>query len=99
MLAHGTKIQAKFVSVESVLSSSSTNTQVLGYSNTKRGISYKIIAQWLNPTDNQMYVFKSDDLSYNPESLLVGKEIEVYIDPINPKRYYLDISNLPKLGN
>ena len=60
---------------------------------------YQVIAQWLSPADNQIYVFKSDDLNYDPTSYVSGKEITVYIDPTNPQKYYVDVSTLPKVAN
>jgi hypothetical protein len=60
---------------------------------------YKIIAQWINPSNNTAYIFKSDYMEYNPESIVLNKDIFVFIDPNNPKKYYMDISMLPKQGN
>ena len=95
MLMSGTKISAKVISVES---NSSTQISTGEYKTTGRN-SYQIVAQWLNPSDNQMYVFRSDNLSYNPESFTAGKDIIVYIDQSNPKRYYMDLSSLPQAAN
>jgi hypothetical protein len=64
-----------------------------------RMISYTIVAQWLNPKDSKMYVFNSEPINYNPESLVLNKEIGVYVDLDNPQKYYVDISNLPQAGN
>lgn len=94
MLSKGTKISAKVISVE-------TSNMRSGFSYGSRipAQTYQIVAQWLNPNDNKMYIFKSDNLSYNPESIVTGKNIDVYIDPLNLKKYYVDISALPASGN
>ncbi len=112
LLSRGTKILAKVTSVETINPSRDFENSALRPLSTlafgtRRGYSYRpniqttyqIVAQWLNPSNNQMYVFKSDDLTYNPESVVLGKDIDVYIDPINPQKYYMDISTLPKMGN
>ena len=86
LLVNGIKILVKITSVE--------NNSYRGQNAT-----YQIVAQWLNPSDNQMYIFKSDDLNYDPTSYVSGKDITVYIDSSNPKRYYMDISTLPQVAN
>ena len=57
---------------------------------------YVITSQWKDPTTNTTYVFKSEDIWYNPKEFLAGKKIKVLVDPKNYKRYYMDISGLPK---
>lgn len=112
LLSRGTKISAKVISIETINPARQFDNSALRPLSTlafgsRRSYNYRpniqttyqIIAQWLNTTDNQMYIFKSDDLTYNPESVVSGKDIDVYIDPINPQKYYMDISTLPKIGN
>ncbi len=109
LLTSGTKVMAKIVSVElanlskySLAHKQKIMTAVLGQGlNTKFGAQqkYVIVAQWLNPADNQMYVYRSDEVAYNPEGLLPKNEIGVYIDLNNPEKYFMDISALPKSGN
>jgi hypothetical protein len=94
LLLRGTKIFAKVTSVQSPLIRSGVS-----YGSSIPDKTYQIIAQWLNPRDGKMYVFESDDLFYNPESLILNKEICVYIDLNDPKKYYVDTSTLPKIGN
>jgi hypothetical protein len=94
LLSKGTKIFAKVISVDS-LNPQSKFSQL----NMLKNQTYQIVAQWLNPNNNEMYIFKSDPLSYNPESLILNNDIGVFIDSVNPKRYYVDISTLPKVGN
>jgi len=57
---------------------------------------YRITAQWLDPTSNTVYAFKSKALWYNPEAYIHEKKIPVRIDPQNPKRYVVDTGFLPK---
>lgn len=57
---------------------------------------YVINCQWQNPIDNILYVFKSDDIWFDPTNYVKDKKIEVLIDPKDPKKYYVDLSFLPK---
>ena len=102
LLATGTKISAKVMAVESSNNFAQPSFGNAGYGSGLRysknfvAVTYHIKAQWLNPTDNLVYIFNSEEMNYNPESFVVGKSIEVYIDHANPKRYYVNISSLPK---
>lgn len=60
---------------------------------------YRIISQWQNPADLMVYVFHSHNIWYDPTQYLGGKQIKVYIDGDNPKKYFVDTSFLPKLAN
>ncbi len=60
---------------------------------------YVISAQWVNPKDNKVYVFKSENLVYNPTGMIKNNEISVYIDPEMPQKYYVDVSVLPEVVN
>ena len=62
-------------------------------------MNYKIVAQWLNPSDNQIYIYESDTIDYDPSDYVLGKDIEVYIDNLDPKKYYMNIDTLPKIAN
>jgi len=104
LLATGTKISAKVIAVDA-----SNNPAQPSFDNVKYvsgfrygknfvATTYHVRAQWLNPTGNRMYIFISEEMSYNPDSLIVGKDIDVYIDHANPKKYYVDISSLPKMA-
>jgi len=58
---------------------------------------YVIVGQWHDKTSNTLHQYKSEYIWYNPAQFLESKkEIDVYIDPNDMKRYYLDISFLPK---
>ena len=56
---------------------------------------YRIFVQWQDPATSQVHVFHSDDIWYDPEKFINRKQLTVYMDPHNLKRYYVDISFLP----
>ncbi|MBC8144587.1 MAG: DUF3592 domain-containing protein [bacterium] len=55
-----------------------------------------ITSQWLNPDTGNVHVFRSDGVWFDPSSHIQGGSIDVLIDPVNPKRYHVDTSFLPK---
>ena len=58
---------------------------------------FKIHCQWLNPSDNTVYEFNSKNIWFDPSHYMNDrKKIDVYIDFNNPKKYFMDISFLPK---
>ncbi len=60
---------------------------------------FRIEAQWLDPSVNQMRMFKSDRIWFNPTDYMpAGGHIGVFIDPSNPKKYHVDISFMPKMA-
>ncbi len=83
--ANGQRIQSAFERVE------------LDHSITVNGSHpYRIVSQWLNPLTNQVHVFHSGSIWYDPEKYISGTEIGVWIDPQNPKRYVMETSFLPR---
>lgn len=58
---------------------------------------FQVITQWKNPSTSQIQIFKSDNLWYDPTEHIQNKRIRVFIDRNNPKKYYVDLSFLPKL--
>ncbi|MCB1178536.1 MAG: hypothetical protein KDK36_13200 [Leptospiraceae bacterium] len=54
---------------------------------------YRIISTWTDSFSNKSFTFKSSEIWFNPERL-VGSTINVYIDPKNPNKYYMDTSFL-----
>lgn len=60
---------------------------------------FVIYSQWLNPATNELHLFKSDDIWFDPSSFIPSEGIKVLIDPANPKKYHMDISFLPKLNS
>ena len=88
LLDNGKRISTKFDSIQ--LNSS---YKVNGRS------PFQIYSQWQDATTNKLYVFKSDDIWFDPTDFIGAEPIKVMIDPQNPKKYYMDISFLPKMGN
>jgi hypothetical protein len=84
---HGTEVHAEFASVEK-----NTSLKVNGRS------PWRIISQWHNPSTGEVHVFNSENLWFDPESYVTSKQVRVLIDPQDPKRYYVDVSFLPKLA-
>lgn len=65
--------------------------------NSKSKSEFVIIADWLNPTDSKIYTFTSDKISFDPTTYITNKLMDVWIDPMSPKKkHYMDISFLPK---
>lgn len=60
---------------------------------------YQVVTQWLNPATGKMHVFHSENLWFDPSQHIDRREITVYLDRSNPKRYWMDVSFLPKLAD
>jgi len=58
---------------------------------------YRIICQWFDPVRNEVHVFHSKNLWFDPSEFLKGPTLEVLIDPDNPRRYTVETSFLPKV--
>ena len=58
---------------------------------------YRVVAQWLDATTNDLFVFRSDNLWFDPSRFVQDRKIPVYIDPSNPSSYYVDLSFLPRV--
>lgn len=58
---------------------------------------FRIVAQWRDPNVNQVRLFRSARIWFDPtEYLPPGGHIGVFIDPANPKRYVVDTTFLPE---
>lgn len=56
-----------------------------------------IVCQYHDSASNTVYQFKSDYIWYNPSPFLeTRKELDVYLDPQDLKRYFVDTGFLPK---
>lgn len=58
---------------------------------------WRVVAHWLNTASNELFVFKSANLWFDPTDYLKGSTIPVFIDPTDPTRYHVDLSGLPKV--
>lgn len=87
LLASGRQIETKINSIEK-------NTAI-----TVRGRSpYIIYSQWQDRTaPDEIHLFKSENIWFDPKPFINQETITVYIDEANPKRYYVDIRFLPKV--
>ncbi|QDH79612.1 DUF3592 domain-containing protein [Echinicola soli] len=59
---------------------------------------FRILSQWQDPTTSEVHVFKSNSLWFDPSQFIDQKNIKVFIGWDNPKKYYMDVSFLPKYG-
>jgi len=58
---------------------------------------YRLRANYINPADNQTYLFESTDSYINPNDIISKyqtKTVTVYLDKTNIKNYYVDILSL-----
>ena len=60
---------------------------------------YQIVCQWQNPVTSDIHVFRSGNLWFDPSDHIQSESIPVYINPTNPKRYWVDTSFLPKMAS
>ena len=58
---------------------------------------FRVLSQWKNPVTNDVHIFHSNNIWFNPSKYIEGTKIIVYIERNNPKKYYLDLSFLPKV--
>lgn len=61
-------------------------------------IPYQIVSHFKDTSANKIYIFKSDNLWFDPSDYIQTKNISVLVDPQNYKKYHMDISFLPKIG-
>lgn len=86
LLANGKRISTKFEAVEI-----NNSTAVNGRN------PYQICTKWFDEAANELYVFKSNDIWFDPTDYIGTEPIKVIIDPNDRKNYNMDISFLPKL--
>lgn len=59
-----------------------------------KSISWVIIASWSDPIDGTAYQFQSDRLNNDPSNQLRSGVVTVMIDPNNPRRHHIDLSEI-----
>lgn len=59
---------------------------------------FRVFTQWTNPSTSEIHVFESENLWFDPSPHINNRTITVFIEPGNPKKYYVDLSFLPKLA-
>jgi hypothetical protein len=60
---------------------------------------FRVLTQWQDPATSRIHIFASHNLWFDPSKYITQKQIRVYVDRTNPKRYYVDLSFLPQLAN
>jgi hypothetical protein len=82
----GMSVQAQIIEV-----GKNTNLKINGRS------PWVVRAQWQHPVTQEVHVFQSENLWYDPSQFIGDREqIPVRVDADNPKRFRVDISWLPK---
>lgn len=87
LMLNGRPIQAEFQAVEQ-----NTSLTVNGRH------PWRVTAQWQDPATTMVHVFHSHNLWYDPTGYIDRKQIMVFVDTANPKKYHVDLSFLPKLA-
>ncbi|MBD2074590.1 DUF3592 domain-containing protein [Phormidium sp. FACHB-592] len=59
---------------------------------------FQVITQWQNPSTSEIHVFESGNIWYDPSEFITNQQITVYIEKENPKKYWVDLSFLPKMA-
>jgi hypothetical protein len=59
---------------------------------------YRIVTQWHDPASDEVHVFESERIWFNPRDYLPAAEIDVYVDPFDLTKYHMDTSFLPRLA-
>lgn len=54
-----------------------------------------IICAWRDPATSKLHAFRSGTIWGDPSPYIRGGELDVYIAPGHPRKYYVDISFLP----
>lgn len=54
---------------------------------------YFVVCKYVEANGKE-YLFKSKSLLYNPSALITEKQLKVYVDLKNPKKYYVDTSSI-----
>lgn len=59
---------------------------------------FQIVARWHDESTNQIHLFKSRSIWFDPTSFIESNDITVYLEPTARRKYYMDTSFLPKLA-
>jgi hypothetical protein len=88
LLENGQSIRTKFISAD-------INTHITVNNRSP----YVIVCHWRDPITQNIYVFRSNNIWYNPTEFIdKAKTINVFYDPANMKSYLMDVSFLPIKG-
>jgi hypothetical protein len=88
LITSGMKIAAEFVSVEK------NEKYRMGDNNP-----WVIKCKWIDRSNNHEYFFVSKDYTIDPVPYLNGRtHVDIFVDPANPCKYYMDTTFMP-IGN
>ncbi|MEB2846276.1 DUF3592 domain-containing protein [Rhizobiales bacterium RZME27] len=59
---------------------------------------WRVMCQWQDPATRKVHVFASDNFWFDPTDYVTQKQINVRIDPKNPKRHWVDTTFLPEMA-
>lgn len=59
---------------------------------------FRIFTQWNDVNTSEVHVFHSKNIWYDPTQYIDQKQITVFVDRKNLKKYFMDVSFLPKLA-
>lgn len=59
---------------------------------------YRVVSQWLDPNTNRIFLFRSDDIWFDPRKYVEGKTIDVIVDPNDFSRYEVVPTFLPQVA-
>lgn len=85
LLENGHLLQAQFLRVEMDESLKVNNAHP-----------YRIVAQWHDEGENRTHIFRSASIWFDPAPYITAATIPVYMDPLKPSYYFMDVSFLPK---
>ena len=60
---------------------------------------WQVHAKWHNPTTNEIHLFASDNIWFDPSDYMTEKHLTVFVDDADADRYYIDLSFLPKVAD
>ena len=86
LLMDGLEVEAKFSKVEL-----NESVEVNGRN------PYRIVAEWLDPKSNKLFIYKSENLWFDPTDYIETEYLTVYVDKNKRKKHYLGVDFLPKV--
>ncbi|MEH6448852.1 MAG: DUF3592 domain-containing protein [Oleispira sp.] len=86
LMMHGLEVEAKFSKVEL-----NESVEVNGRN------PYRIVAEWLDPESNKLFIYKSKNLWFDPTDYIKTEYLTVYVDKNKLKKHHLDVLFLPEV--
>ena len=60
---------------------------------------YQLVAHWQDPATSELYIFRSENIWYDPTDYLQAEEVTVFAEEGDPKNYAFDLDFLPQIAN